>query len=182
AGSGGAPSSNTGGIGKGDPETGAEAEEEICDGLVNPALKRAITATLRREPTALLTRDDLDAITHLEILDGLTTFEGFQCLSNLQRLTVIASTARDLSPLSGLSQLVSLAIGSSAAPDFTTATSGARALASSLRELSLVGNGIEDLTGLGELTALTHLDLRDNRISELSGLTGLENLRQLDLS
>lgn len=50
-----------------------------------------------------------------------------------------------------------------------------------LRELSLRGCGIKDITALGELINLEYLDLGANRISDLTPLSGLSALRELIL-
>ena len=50
-----------------------------------------------------------------------------------------------------------------------------------LRELSLRGSRIRDLTGLGTLTGLKRLVLRDNPVSDVWPLTALTALEALDL-
>lgn len=122
---------------------------EICDGRENTELARAIAAELGTSEDARLSRDELDAVTYLTV-DGLGSFEGFQCLPNLQRLVVGANAASDLAPLSGLSGLADLAITGSVAPNFRTLTEESQALTSSLVRLS-VRSRVQELAGLGAL-------------------------------
>ncbi|MEM7789974.1 MAG: LamG-like jellyroll fold domain-containing protein [Verrucomicrobiota bacterium] len=56
------------------------------------------------------------------------------------------------------------------------------ALATLSVALDLSGLGIEDLSGVENLTGITDLDLSDNLISDLTPITGLSGLNTLDLS
>ncbi|HEY3500506.1 MAG TPA: leucine-rich repeat domain-containing protein [Polyangiaceae bacterium] len=153
---------------------------EICNGYENSVLAHAIAEELGTSDDTSFSSAELESVTQIAV-DGLGSFDGFQCLPNLQRLAVGASTAVDLGPLAGLSRLADITIGRSAAPDFDTLTHGTRALASSLVRLSVVQCEAEDLTGLGALTALRILDLSENRTADLSELGALTKLEELDL-
>ena len=51
-----------------------------------------------------------------------------------------------------------------------------------LTQLSAIGKGISDLTGLDFATNLQSLNLRENLISDISALSALSNLSSLNLS
>ena len=66
-------------------------------------------------------------------------------------------------------------------PVFKTGTNGIDGI-DDLMRLTATRKGIDDLTGLEEATALTHLDLGDNAIVDASPLVGLTSLVSLDLA
>lgn len=161
-----------------DPEPASASEG--CE-ITNPVLSRAIREKLGRNPDEQLTSAELESIDQLGV-SGLTTFDGLQCLTSLQRLDVAASTARDPSPLGGLSKLTELGIRGSTAPELSTLTAERAAIARSLVRLTLTQSNLADLSGLGELTALTTLDLSGNQLEDIAELERLTQLVALNLS
>ena len=83
---------------------------------------------------------------------------------------------QDITPLSRLTQLESLELGSNKISDV-------RPLANmtQLKVLGLRGNNIRDVTPLARLVNLEVLRLRDNPIQDASPLASLANLREIDI-
>lgn len=157
-----------------------DSPNPICDEHVNAVITQAIASTLGLNDRDSFSHAELESITRLQVR-GISSFEGFQCLTGLLSLVVTASSASDLSPIAAL-PLVDLSIGISSAPDLASLTVGADTLVRSLARLSLIGNHISDLKGLGALSSLVELNLSENEVTNVSELGALANLQQLDLS
>jgi Leucine-rich repeat (LRR) protein len=82
----------------------------------------------------------------------------------------------DLTPLSGLTELVALSLHDNQINDL-----GPLAELTNLKELQLYGNQIKDLTPLAGLTNLKMLFLSKNHIMDVTPLAGLTNLEELNL-
>ena len=96
-------------------------------------------------------------------------------LKSLESLTLYARNLTDLSPLTSLPQLSSLAIGS--VRDLDLSPIGEIA---GLRNLEVTGDGVSDVEFLKGLTSLEKL-LIQGPVKDWSPLSGLSNLQQLDL-
>ena len=97
-------------------------------------------------------------------------------MENLTELWLSGNYISDLSPLAGLTNLTSLAVGwSEIGLSDLTPLAGL----TNLTMLNLGGNQISDLSPLAGLTNLEQLFLHSNQISDISPLAGLTNLEIL---
>ena len=110
-------------------------------------------------------------ISDLSALAGLTSLNHLELYNNLELW--------DLSPLGGLSSLVTLQIGycGSQLRDMSPLAG-----LTSLQTLNLPGNGIVDLSPFASLTSLRRLLLRGNNIVDVSPLASLNSLEYLGLA
>jgi len=100
-------------------------------------------------------------------------------VSGLRHLWLTSSAVSDLSPLSGLSNLISLMLWGSTALKDISPLAGIK----NLRVLNFNGSqGIHDIRPLAELKNLTRLGLSNLReLSDISPLYGLKSLRYLEV-
>ena len=98
-------------------------------------------------------------------------------LTNLIALALGNNAIADVSPLSGLINLAGLALSDNAIADVSPLSG-----LINLTGLGLGSNTIVDVSPLSGLTNLTWLDLSDNAIADVSPLSGLINLTGLLLS
>jgi internalin A len=113
-------------------------------------------------------------------LDGLTNneIEPLKYMVNLTRLVLSENQISDISPLSGLTNLLVLDLS------FNHQISDISPLAglTNLQQLCLNGNfQISDISPLSGLTNLLVLEMEGHQISDISPLSGLTNLLVLDL-
>jgi len=100
-------------------------------------------------------------------------------LTNLESLQMAGVVVDDLSPLAKLDRLMSLTLYNGDQPLDLTPLSGLVNLVA----LTLRNNRISDLTPLAGMSNLRYLDLEGNQITDVSplaGLTGLERLYLID--
>jgi len=135
----------------------------------------------------LVTQEDLNTITELEIITTSTTpgislsLVGIERLVNLEILRTSKAfrtqyRINDLSPLSGLTNLTTLYLNEHQISDLRPLTT-----LSSLRYLNLNNNNISDLSPLSSMTSLEILYLNENRITDLRPLASL-TLRYLNVA
>lgn len=119
------------------------------------------------------------AVAQLVELDAeqVTTLDGVECLTSLERLRLRNSTVSDLSPLSGLSSLRSVWIVDSPVKSIEP-LSGLTDLA----VLVLEGTDVEELDAVRGFAALQILNIGRTGVWDLAPLMSLENLQHLDLS
>ena len=166
-------------------------------------LRAAIETALRKARGAPITRAEIASLTRLEAPDSdISDLTGLEFATNLTRLelgprrTVYGRGVRsgrvgfvrrrsnfansneisNLSPLSGLTSLITLDLGNNVISD-VSALSGL----TSLTYLDLYNNVISDISALANLTNLTSLDLYNNVISDVSALSSLTRLESLFL-
>jgi len=108
---------------------------------------------------------------------GVASIEGAQYLTSADSLLLRMDQISDLTPLTGLTNLTGLDLGSNHISDITPL-----ARLNNLTWISLDGNQISDTTPLTGLTNLTELGLGSNHISDTTPLAGLTNLTSLNLS
>ncbi|MGQ9546485.1 MAG: InlB B-repeat-containing protein [Dehalococcoidia bacterium] len=97
--------------------------------------------------------------------------------SDLQELTSLSASGKNISDLTGLefvTNLTSLFLPSNQISDISPLAS-----LTSLTELGLGDNQISDISPLASLTNLTWLNIGDNPISDISALAGLKSLTRL---
>ena len=99
-----------------------------------------------------------------------------QKLKKLSKLNLDENQIRDLSPLTGLTNLNLLNLSKNQISDTKPLTK-----LPNLTELYLNKNQISDTKPLAALTKLSWLELEDNQIGDIKPLTGLTNLTKLRL-
>ena len=109
----------------------------------------------------------------------ISNLEGLQFAKGLQVLFIGENVVSDLSPLSGLTRLVSLDLGAN--------NDGIRDLSpisrlSNLEQFRCSRCAITDLAPLANLKQLFYLSLSYNRIADLTPLSGLGNLRDIHMN
>jgi formylglycine-generating enzyme required for sulfatase activity len=148
--------------------------------FVCPRLEEAIRRSdgYTGSKTGTIYPDDVTGIINLFSFkgkeEGITSLEGIQYLTNLQKLYFWASQVSDLTPLQTLTNLQRLSFRNSQVSDLTPLQN-----LTNLQELSFGGNQVSDLTPLQNLTNLVHLDFYDNQVSNLTPLQNLTNLQEL---
>ncbi|MFP8918412.1 MucBP domain-containing protein, partial [Enterococcus innesii] len=157
--------------------------------MPNGPLKRAICESLGIEYSndVQLTMEDMAKVTSIETEFAgtavLSSFEGIQYATNLQKLTVYHYQeigTNQLSYLSGLKNLESIKISANSSEKGISDLSFISGL-TSLKSISLQTNNITDLTPLSTLSNLEFLDLAYNNISDVTPLSSLKNLTSLSL-
>ena len=125
--------------------------------LSDPAFDEYIRTRLNYSATRTIYTDDLWEITELELPAEVNDYSDLKHFPYLQSLSIVDCEDRDLSALSGLTEL---------------------------RSLSIVGGRIsqDSLKVIGTLKSLERLVLQDCNLSSIAPLDGLTNLTYLDLS
>src|SRR5690606_29220838 len=180
------------------------AADDGCNpvAFADPLVEQAVRLTIGKPGTDPITVDDLQTVTTLSLPedDGsgetVTSLEGLQCWTTLQRLYVGDNDIDDLSPLAHLHQLVLLDLGCNPLSDLSPLASltsleelyidhgpfceetvklGNASLTDlehlvGLRRLYVGGHELTHLNALSELRRLEHLDANNNQIGNVSGL------------
>ena len=121
--------------------------------IPDPNLKHAVIEALNLPAGAPITQDDMRQLKRLDTLRaGITSLQGLEFATELERLAIPLSPISDLMPISGLVKLI-----------------------------YLDGSGcqIEDLSPLANLKQLISLNLERNKIRDVRPLAELVNLRTL---
>lgn len=143
--------------------------------FADPALQGCVNTTLGQAVDAPVSEAQAVTVTDLTCNDsGITSIEGLQALTNLNRAVLTVNQISDLTPLAGLTQLRVLLLTGNQISD-VTALSGL----TQLTNLDLAGNQITSVAPLAGLTNLEYAFLHFNQISDVSPLAGLVNVRQL---
>ena len=146
-----------------------------------------LAAAIRQEIGNAITTHTLLNLTRLEAPNrGITNLTGLEHARHLVRLelgaedvgdqTVNSNAVSDVSPLSGLTELMMLILSDNNITDVAPLTELTR-----LEGLSLWGNNITDVSPLAKLTRLEWLWLGGNNITDVSPLTELVRLDSLGL-
>ena len=156
--------------------------------IPDAALRAKIAETLGKPNSPQLTAGDMLALRKLNApnanIQNLTGLEHAHYLRELNLSgeyiegegTVNSNAIADLSPLSTLTQLISLNLSNIGISDISVLAG-----LTQLKRLYLWNNTIQDVSSLKGLTQLTSLDLDGNVISDISALSGLTQLTSLDL-
>ncbi|MDR1563702.1 MAG: cell wall-binding repeat-containing protein [Oscillospiraceae bacterium] len=125
-----------------------------------------------------ITQGELAKVTDLSIWGQahLMSLEGLQYAVNLKKLWIDDGTFKDLSPLSGLTQLTSLGLSWNWIEDISPLSG-----LTNLTNLELGDNQITDISPLANLTGLTTLTLFSNKIEDISALSNLQTLESLEI-
>ena len=166
--------------------------------ISDPNLRAAIAEALDKEDTAPITLQEMATLTILRASNrDIMDLTGIEYSVNLEELWISENPISDLSPLSGLKNLIGLGVwdtpnisdlspltklpklkwldfGRFPAPDLSLLAD-----IKSLRRLTFHAGGIEDLSPLAGLTQLTILDIAYNSTTpDLSPITKLTNLEK----
>lgn len=165
---------------------GAEAQEPV--NFADPELKACVEEHLRiidPTPTDMLALiqlyaagksiENLTGLEHAANLTHLNAGEFYD--SSVWPPVLHTNRIADVSPLSGLTNLVWLHLGGNRVADIAPLSQ-----LIGLQTAILYGNQIADILSLSELRNLAFLDLDDNRITDAGPLSGLTRLRWLSLS
>ena len=150
-------------------------------------LRAVIESHLNKASGAPITQGEMAALTRLDAsnanISDLTGLEFATRLTNLDLGVEVVGYRRDnsneisnLSPLSGLTSLEVLNLGSNDISDVSPLSD-----LTNLTTLFLDNNWLSDVSPLSGLTNLTTLSLNNNNISNVSPLSGLTNLTTLSL-
>ena len=152
-------------------------------------LRAVIADSLGKASGAPITRAEMASLTRLEAPNkNISDLTGLEFATGLIELDLgvefvdgtgigNSNEISDLSPLSGLTNLIHLHLGRTLISDLSPLSN-----LTNLSQLNLFGNVISDVSALSDLTNLTSLTLFDNVISDVSALSGLTNLTYLGLS
>ncbi|HEV8132694.1 MAG TPA: leucine-rich repeat domain-containing protein [Acidobacteriota bacterium] len=167
-------------------------------------LEAAVRSELKIGPQNMINCEMAGSLKSLDARNkGISNLSGLESFSNLRKLMLEDNAIRDIRPLSALTCLSYLSLGSypsSKASNFisdlgplaglTTLTllkvtsnsvSDVRPLSrlSNLIYLGLSGNSVSDLSPLSKLTKLLRLHLSENRVTDVTPLAGLTGLTTL---
>ena len=117
--------------------------------ISDPAVKKAVCEELGISSDGTVTRQQMSRLIALEVPNGAKSLVGLEYAVNLERFSAREGKISDLSPLSGLSSLISL---------------------------DLTGQEISSMAPLSSLTGLRVLLMSDNQISSLAPLEALTSL------
>ncbi len=166
--------------------------------IPDPNLHAAIAEALDKEDNVPITREEIETLTILRASNkDIKDLTGIDAAINLEELWISENPVSDLSPLTGLKNLIGLGVwdtpnisdlsplvklpklrwldfGRFPAPDLSILAD-----IKSLRRLTFHNGGIEDLSPLAGLTQLTILDIAYNWTTpDLSPITKLTNLEK----
>ena len=146
--------------------------------IPDPNLRAAIREALGVPRGAPITQDDMNRLTHLDVLgQGIVDLSGLEHATNLTRLTIPENPIVNLSPLANLHTLAYLEIDFCNISDLTPLSH-----LIGLTTLNALYNRIINIRPLANLTQLTTLRLSNNRIVDVRPLANLTQLVTLRLS
>ncbi len=149
----------------------------VCpgSGAVDPTWEAALRqATGKYEGE--ITSVDLLNLVQLNGSGGVSTFCGWEYLSNLVNLSLSGASISNIDFLVNLPGLTSLTLADTAVSDF-----GPLSVLPNLTNLVLRGGAIINIDFLASLTALTQLEIRETGVIDFSPVSGLFNLAGLTL-
>lgn len=150
--------------------------EEVA--FSDPAIEAAIRSILAVSDSQTLFTDDLWSITSFTVPEDARSLEDLRHMIYLRSLTVEHSVS-DLQALSKLTGLTELVIrNSNLSPEDVSAIGQYTALTS----LTLENCSISSIESLSSLVELTSLDVSGNTIRNLHAISGMQKLTSLDLS
>ena len=143
--------------------------------MPDTALRQAIRETLKIPVHLLMTPEDLQRLTVLDVREkGIVDLTGLEHATHLHTLVLIENKIHDISPLSGLTQLSFLDLGGNQISDLRPLTT-----LTLLENLRIWRNRIEDISPLAELVNLKSLLIENNDIKDFSPLDKLTQLEVL---
>ena len=152
-------------------QTEADSTQSAAVLFADANLERAVREALNR-PQGTLTVADLDTLTVLDASDrNIQSLAGLEHATALRELYLRLNEITDVQPLASLTNLQSLSLGGNEIVDIQPLASLTK-----LRKLSLWGNAITDVQPLASLTKLQWLQLGRNDIADVRPLASLTNL------
>ena len=143
--------------------------------IPDPNLRAAIADVLGIPRGAPITQDDMNRLTHLDVLDqGIANLTGLEFAINLTSLRIADNPISDLRPLAGLTQLEDLSMWAVRHADISPLSN-----LTSLRGLDIAACIIDDISALATLTQLVGLNIRGNNIADIRPLSNLKRLKSL---
>ncbi len=164
-------------------EKNVSAEESTVKTVVNVPdenLKKQINQELGHAETADITQADMESLDEDLFLEDIENLTGLEYATNLKGLYLSGDKIEDLSPISGLTNLEAIAIGSLSDQDNHTKVKDLTPLSglTKLEAITVVGGEVKDLAPISELTNLRVLEVPNNQIEDLSPISSL-NLETL---
>jgi len=145
-----------------------------CDPVVfeDPALEASVRESLGLTgSTEPITKEQAEAFHSTIYADGISSFAGIECFSNLEELFLSEdSSVTDISPLFGLTRLTAFSVRQSTIPFEQIAS------LSGLTTLSLAHASLNDISFVSPLTNLMYLWLEQLSVSDISPVASLRNL------
>lgn len=152
--------------------------------IPDSSLAWAIRRTLGLNAGADITKRAMSRLTTLyassELFRGRsvpTDLTGLEHATNLKHLNLSGNSIDDLTPIAGLTTLISLSLYSNEFSSLTPLEG-----LTNLKSLDLSANGINDITSLKGLTNLVELFIQLNEIQDITPLKDLTNLETLYLT
>jgi hypothetical protein len=171
-----------------------EAEIVIPDSSLQAVVRELIS-----KPSGPIRTSDIIAITEIRAEEmGIVSLSGLEAFTSLQVLHIRGNHVEDLSPLAGLSGMITITASENEISDIgplanltnlETLTFGNNRIAEidvlaglpNLTSLYLNGNRVAGISALTSLTELTYLYLAANLLTDVKSLQGLANLQSLSL-
>jgi len=114
---------------------------------------------------------------YYETTDGIESLQGLEYAKNIQVLAIYSEIAvTDLSPLSGLENLVILSLMASVDEQMELENLDALAGLTNLKTLQISGSAINDFSALGNLENLENLEVNWNLVEDISPVSNLRNV------
>ncbi len=155
---------------------GSVIEEAV---FADAAMEAAIRSLLAMEEGQSIMTDQLWDITEFTMPEDAVTIEDLKLFPYLESVTIQDMTIESLSPLAGLTELVSLRL-----EDCRIDAENLSILANlpSLQRLTLTGCSLSTIADLAGAQNLTYLDLSHNTLRNLEVLTDMTTLYEINLS
>lgn len=153
-----------------------ETEPPVSVGLPDPRLEQAIREQLNK-PAGTLTRSELSRIHQLSFIEGRIDLDGLEACTNLNTLILTATEVVHATRIGKLHSLRTLSVFLPFIKDFDILRNLVH-----LKSLRLIRFDGVDLSKIGTLQSLTHLDLIDCQLTRIDALSNLTNLEYLDVN
>lgn len=153
------------------PLTTFAAEEDSVIRITDANLKAAIKSV------GDITVKDMQALTTLNLTGKpITSLEGLQYATNLEKLQLSGAGLKDIQIIGQLKSINNLNLSTNSITDISPLSN-----LNNLTVLNLANNQIKNISSLESLTTLNDLNLSNNQITNISPLAQLTNLDKLNL-
>ncbi len=147
--------------------------------LADATLDAHVRQLLNFNTDRTIQSNDLWDITELTVPEEVTDLGDLKNFTYLQKLTISNCGTKELTDLSGLSELKELTITGAELSQDSLKTIGTLR---SLEKLTLSNCGLSTIAPLEGLTNLTHLDLSSNALRNIGVFTGFTKLQEVNMS
>ena len=149
----------------------------IKDLISDAGLAAAVRKTLGLALNVPITKQNIQRLTTLDATDRqITNLTGLEYATQLEALTLSGNQIRDISPLAKLTRLQVLRLNNNKIR-YVSALEGL----TRLKELRLAGNNIRNVSAFAALVNLEKLSLAENPITDISPLARLRKLVEVDI-